>query len=381
MIFEPSIETARPRNRAGVGGRLMIIMTDAIQKFSEWRRMKVKINTVVQYQNELRRLCLFLKNPDIETITLGQVMEFLSLMKDMGYAQNTLIPVTMAFRKFFEFWRLQGFKVLDEELIPIARKEYNVPRVANEENYNQLMAAVPKETNDPRHIRNRAIVGLLWDTGSRNGEICALNTDQLDLVGRKALIKTEKSRGRRPVREMFWSEETNDALIAWMAKREHLLKKIVAKEPEAVFICINSWNSGDRFTIRGVGEMLRHYCNKAKLPYMNAHSFRHHKAHAILHRGGNQADVQNVLGHASLASSSIYTMMFGTELEGRARQFLDQPAVPEQVVIREMMGSIPKARVRQRMPTAPLRPFAHRVDHKRSRAKAYTTRVRFSAPM
>lgn len=89
--------------------------------------MKVKINTLVMYQNELRRLCLFLKNPDIETITLAQIMEFLSLMKDMGYAQNTLILITMAFRKFFEFWRLQGLNVVDEELIPIARNSLGIP--------------------------------------------------------------------------------------------------------------------------------------------------------------------------------------------------------------------------------------------------------------
>lgn len=177
-----------------------MIMSEAIQKFSDWRRMKVKINTVVHYQNELRRLCLFLKNPEIETITLAQVMEFLRLMRDVGYEQNTLIPITMAFRKFFEFWRLQGYKVLDEELIPVARKEYNVPRVANEENYKQLLTAIPKDTKDPRHIRNLAIVGLLWDTGARNGEICALNIDQLDLNGRKAVIKTEKSRGAPSVK-------------------------------------------------------------------------------------------------------------------------------------------------------------------------------------
>jgi integrase/recombinase XerC len=259
--------------------------------------------------------------------------------------------------------------------------------VANEDNYKQLIAAIPEKTNDARHIRNRAIVGLLWDTGSRNGEICALNIDQLDLVARKALIKTEKSRGRRPVREMFWSEDMNDALLAWMAKRQHLLKKIVPKEPEAVFICINNWNSGARFTVRGVGEMLRHYCNKAKLPYMNAHSFRHHKAHAILHKGGSQADVQNVLGHASLASSSIYTMMFGTELEERARKFLTEPApavvAPATVHIDEPAFDTVAPMIQvQRSAINPLTARSIRVrSGHRSRSKAFTVRARFNPPL
>lgn len=189
---------------------------------------------------------------------------------------------------------------------------------------------------------------------------------------------------------MFWSEETNDALIAWMAKRQHLLKKIVAKEPEAVFICINNWNSGARFTVRGVGEMLRHYCNKVKLPYMNAHSFRHHKAHAILHKGGNQADVQNVLGHASLASSSIYTMMFGTELEDRARRFLQDgvpvaaalPVVtPIQQAAERVLDEAAAVAVRARNPFEPhvIRQPRARAAHK-TRSRAFTTRMRYSPP-
>jgi len=57
---------------------------DAIEKFSTWRRFKVKSLTVKGYDKELRMFCLFLRNPDIEAIALGDVMEYLNGMQELG---------------------------------------------------------------------------------------------------------------------------------------------------------------------------------------------------------------------------------------------------------------------------------------------------------
>ena len=75
---------------------------------------------------------------------------------------------------------------------------------------------------------------------------------------------------------------------------------------------------------KGLAEILRRYSNRAEIPYMNAHSFRHHMGHDIISQGGSAADVMNILGHASLSSSSIYTMMTGKELEDRYNVFKDR---------------------------------------------------------
>lgn len=300
-------------------------LKEAIAKFSSWRTFRVKEPTVRGYDRELRTFCLFLRNPEIEEITINEVMDYLNGMADLGWDPNTFVGKCMALRKFFEFYRLQGFAVLDEELIPIPRKEYKMPRIADEANYQKLIAAIPRQTNDPRHIRNLAIVNLLWDSGARNGEIMSLDVEDLQLDHMRAIIKTEKSRGRRPIREIFWTAGTQEAIGRWLAKREELQKKMFFKDPEALFISICSGaiadTSGRRLAIKGVGEMLRRYSNRAGIPYSNAHSFRHHMGRDILKKGGSSADVMNILGHASLASSTIYTMMTDKELETRYRQF------------------------------------------------------------
>lgn len=298
---------------------------EAIEKFKNWRTFKVKKQTVKGYDRELRNFCLFLRNPDIEAITINDVMDYLNGKADLGWDRNSFVGTCMALRKFFEFYRMQNYPVIDENLIPIPQKEYKIPRVADEENYKKLLGIIPTKTNDPRHIRNLAIINLLWDTGARNGEIVSLNVSDLQLDRMKAVIKTEKSRGRRPIREIFWTADTNESLKRWLEKREHLKEKVFFKEPEALFVstCGSGGisRSGSRFQIKGVGEMLRRYSNRAKIPNMNPHSFRHHMGHDVIKKGGSSADVMNLLGHASVQSTTIYTMMTDTELEKRYRVF------------------------------------------------------------
>ncbi len=87
---------------------------EAIEQFKNWRQFKVKKQTVKGYDRELRTFCLFLRNPQIEHITLNQVMEYLNGLAELGWDRNSFIGKCMALRKFFEFFRLQGYQVLDE---------------------------------------------------------------------------------------------------------------------------------------------------------------------------------------------------------------------------------------------------------------------------
>ncbi|MCX6785902.1 MAG: tyrosine-type recombinase/integrase [Candidatus Komeilibacteria bacterium] len=293
---------------------------EAIEQFKSWREFKVKINTVRGYDRELRNFCLYLHNPQIEQIQLTDVLNYLNGMRDLGWDHNSFVGKVMAIRKFLEFFKLQGYRVLNEELIPIPNKEYKMPRVADDETFKKLFDSIPVN-NDPRHIRNRAIISLLWDTGARNGEILDLDIDDLDLDRQRAVIKTEKNKGRRPIREIFWTKDTNIHVKNWLGKREHLAKKIYIKEPEALFISVANQQQGQRLSVKGVGESLRRYSNRAKIPYLNAHSFRHHMGHDVIKKGGSAADVMNILGHSTLASSTIYTMMTDRELEKRYRVF------------------------------------------------------------
>jgi site-specific recombinase XerD len=301
-------------------------LSEAIKTFVEWKAINVTRSTIIGYNLVLRQFALFHRDRDIEDVVMNDILEYFQLMEKLGWDPNGFLMRANALRKLFEFYQHQGMKVMDPWLIPIPKQKYKIPRVMDDGMFKRLLGVVPKNSNDPRHIRNLAVMNLLWDTGARNGEICSLNVSDLDLVKMKAVIMTEKSKGKRPVREIFWTGKTNGYLKAWLLKRESLSEKMFFVEKDALFISCCNQQAGNRMNIKGVGEMLRRYCIRAEIPTMNAHSFRHHMGHHVIKKGGSNSDVSNILGHSSLASSFIYTQMTNVELHERYNKFMEEPA-------------------------------------------------------
>lgn len=302
-------------------------MNQAITKFTNWRQFKVCGETVKRYDKLLRIFCLYLHDPEIEDITIDQILEYLGHMQKLGWKRNGINIVCLGLRKFFEFYEMQHCNVLHAEIIPLLKKEYKIPRIADEEGYRKLLQQFPEGSGHPHHARNRALVMMLWDTGARNGEILSLNINDLDLIERRAVIKTEKSRGRRPIREIFWTEATNKAVRKWLKKREHLMEYMTFQDQEALFISIATCRQsvrGGRMRVCGLAEMLRTASNRAGIATVNAHSMRHRMGRHVIEQGGANADVSNILGHSSPDSSWIYTMMAGEQLRKRWMAFNDK---------------------------------------------------------
>lgn len=299
-------------------------MKEAINQFCEWRELKVTHSCVLNYRFSLIGLCLYSRNPDIEAITLDDIMEYLHALQDMGYDTNSLIPKTIAIRKFFEFLRMQQYNVLHSELIPVPYRHRKLPRVANDDDFKQLLAAIPS-TKNLKYVRDRALVRVLYDTGARAGEILSLQMDQIDLVGMSALIKTEKSKGARPFRRVFWTQATNRYFKEWIAFRSTVINPdAMHMEGDPVFISIRKGERVQKvkqIRVSSLSFIFREYSRQAGIDPINPHSLRHRLAHQIIQQGGSTADVANILGHSSMGSSLIYVMMDGKELEERYRKF------------------------------------------------------------
>ncbi len=263
----------------------------------------------------------------MEDIMLEQILEYLHWVVRMGFKANTLEKKILAFREFFEFFRRQGYEVIDWHLIPMPRKEFVIPRVATKEDYRKLINIIPRDTNTYYHIRNLAMINVLWDSGARLGELISLDLPDVNLKEQKAVIKTEKTRGLKPFRQIFWKKEANNNLLKWVERRTALCQEMPFEESEALFVgtkggCAVKRTVMKRLDVGAAGEVMRKYSNKAGLPYvLNAHSFRHHKGHEMAKLGMNNSGISNILGHSSLASSFPYTSLSGKELEEIYRGF------------------------------------------------------------
>lgn len=303
-------------------------LSTAIAEFRDWRGFKVTGHTVVRYDGVLKIFCLAMGDREVEDIKIEQVLKYLKNMEDLGWKRNGITIVCLALRKLFEYLNLKGLKVLNESLIPLPRKEFRIPRVANEQDFEKLLSVIPND-NNPNNIRNRALLNLVWDSMARAGEIVALNEDNLvfgkDLSG-ETTIKTEKSRGRRPIRQIFWSKQTGRHLKKWLETKNRLIKEGAFEDNEAVFLSIRKCGGfdsrGKRMTGRGVCEVFRMLSNRARLPTIfNAHSARHFGGRTIIEQGGTDSDVSNLLGHSNIESSFVYTWLFGDSLRQRYNHF------------------------------------------------------------
>ena len=311
-------------------------LSQAIKEFVELKKVKgIRASrTAARYECTLRIFCLCMQDPLLENIELAHILWYLEELKRLGWKPNGVNLVGLALRKFFEYCNLRKYPVaFNEVLIPLVEKSFNIPRVTGIETFKKLLQQIPSDTNHPHHIRNRAILLMLWDSGVRTGELMSLDISDLDLKSRMALIKTEKSRGRRPIRQIFWTPETHKHLLKWMDKLKELKSKFNFNDDDALFVSISKSSRqslrGCRMNPRGVAEVLRVLSNQAGLPTVaNAHGIRHSMGRDTVKTLRSNSAVSNILGHSNIESSYIYTMLFGDELKEQWSEVMKKRGSP-----------------------------------------------------
>lgn len=309
---------------------------DAIKEFVELKKMKGKRSekTGGRYECTLRIFCLVMQDPELEKIEFEHIIWYLKELERLGWKPNGINLVGIALRKFFEFCHLRNYPInFNEVLIPLKERIINIPRVTDLDTFKKLLAQIPEKTNDCHYLRNRAILLMLWDTGVRAGELMSLDIADLDFNSRMAIIRTEKSRGRRPMRQIFWTEETQKHIQKWIDKLEVLKKKYHFEDSGALFVSVGKSPTqpirGGRMTSRGVAEVMRVLSNKAGLPIVaNAHGIRHSMGRDAIKSLRSNSAVSNILGHSKIESSYIYTMLFGDDLKEQWEEVMKKRGSP-----------------------------------------------------
>jgi integrase/recombinase XerC len=154
-------------------------------------------------------------------------------------------------------------------------------------------------------LRDRAVLETLYSTGCRISELVALDLGAVDLKNHIALVMGKGSKERN----VFLGAAAVDALRAYMALRPLHARKPGSGDEErgssrALFIN----HRGGRITDRGVRFILGEYLSRANLgKRVTPHTFRHSFATHLLDRGADIRAVQELLGHASLSTTQVYT--------------------------------------------------------------------------
>lgn len=340
MKWEASSNSQGFTTAVGHGGSLGMTMRKAIEVYTDHMSAEHKSGATIKgYGGALLQFCLYAHNPMLSQVTPEHVDLYFKERSELGWKRNSMVVPAMALRKFFEYWKRKGYLVLDYETLPVVHKEGVEPRIATDDSLAKILTQC---TGDSLYdIRNRAVILLLSDTGMRNGELCSMNLDVVEkrevseengIKQYSYVVRTEKRRSSvNPHRRVFWYEETNNAVKKWITARGKYVRLIPPRHPEALFISTKDSHgkAGSRMTQFTVGLMLRDLSAKAGIPTVNAHSIRHKFGSDAAEKEMNNSNISDLMGHATLASSFVYTHLRGEKLANAHRKMKkDENVIP-----------------------------------------------------
>jgi integrase/recombinase XerC len=153
-------------------------------------------------------------------------------------------------------------------------------------------------------LRDRAVLETLYSTGCRISELVALNLSDVDLKNQSARVMGKGSKERN----VFLGTAATEALRAYMLPRPSHVRGVDAADGGDARRALFINQRGGRITDRGVRFILSEYLSRANLgKRVTPHTFRHSFATHLLDRGADIRAVQELLGHASLSTTQVYT--------------------------------------------------------------------------
>lgn len=256
-------------------------------------------NTVIAYRRDaedLARTCRSWGIDDPAEVGVAVLRRYLAHLSERGAARSTAARRASTFRVWFALMLRDDVVGSDPaRLLTTPGRGRYLPRVLRPDQIQALMAAPDGGTALAR--RDRAILELLYGSGARVGEIATLDVEHIDL--RQRLLHLEGKGGKQ--RLVPFGEPALDALTMYFdtARSELMVQGAVA----AVFL--NS--HGGRLGVRDLRTVVERAARRVGLGHVTPHTLRHSYATHLMEHGADIRQVQELLGHASLATTQRYT--------------------------------------------------------------------------
>jgi len=268
-------------------------------------------NTIVAYRNDLAQLVAFLatdkqmeKPLDWKKVNRDTIIDYILHLREREYASSTVARKSAAVKSFFHFLFQTG--VLSDDptaTLESPRVKKRLPRSASPEDIEELLTA--PRGDGPKALRDRALLELLYATGMRVTELISLDLEGVDLDTGTVRCYGKGAKERLvPIHS-----RAVEALRRYLDKgRSQFLRDDGEK---ALFLNPR----GQRLTRQGLWLIVKQYVEQAGLgSVITPHTLRHSFATHMLNRGANLRNVQHLLGHASLATTQVYTRVSGERL-------------------------------------------------------------------
>jgi integrase/recombinase XerC len=269
--------------------------------------------TVRAYRADLEDLVAFAERRQVRTasdLTLDVLRDWLWAATERGLARSTIARRSASVRALTRWASETGALTVDPGVRLRAPKgAAHLPRVVAQDQVRTMLdgLAVRAADDDPRALRDRAVVELLYAAGIRVSELVGLDLGDVD---RSRLTIRVLGKGGKE-RVVPFGVPAHDAIGAWLDRGRPALAALGTASGNALFLGDRGARLGTRSAYRIVARLL------AALPGegpSGPHTFRHTAATHLLDGGADLRAVQEILGHASLGTTQIYTHVSSARL-------------------------------------------------------------------
>ena len=266
-------------------------------------------NTIDAYRNDLVQFHTFLGtqnlngNPtDWRRVSRDAIVSYVAELKNRRYAQATIARKVAAVKSFFQYLHAEGaIRQNPTESMESPRVGKSLPKPLTVQQIDELLEQ-PAKRKTPEGLRDQAMLEVLYATGLRVTELVSLDTDSVSLDGRNSRVRC-MGKGAKE-RTIPIHDQAFQVLARYLDEgRPRVVRN--AKE-RALFVN----RRGERLTRQGFWLILKQYAREACIETLvTPHTLRHSFATHMLRGGAPLRNVQELLGHANISTTQVYTQI------------------------------------------------------------------------
>jgi len=261
-------------------------------------------NTVAAYRNDLQQLADFIDakpgGDGWQATDRTIIQDFILDLKQRGYTETSVARKVAAVRSFFAFLTAEGaISNNPTEGLSSPRVGKTLPKAISPNEVDELLEQ-PARRSTPEAKRDRAMLELLYATGMRVTELVSLDMGNLNLDPRAPYVRC-LGKGAKE-RTIPIHDQAVESLVDYLEDGRPLVVR--NKNEQALFVN----RRGDRLTRQGFWLILKGYAKSANLSRdITPHTLRHSFATHMLRGGMPLRNVQEMLGHANISTTQVYT--------------------------------------------------------------------------
>ena len=260
-------------------------------------------HTAKAYYADILAYLIWLDNTECESADYSKLREYLHYMQIYNYKKTTIARKIASIRTFYKYLhREQKVESNPAENIISPKRPRSLPKFLTMEEIEQILSNINIDT--PAGFRNRTILELLWASGMRVSELSGLNFGNLNLENNEITVFGKGAKERIILitdRAKTYLENYINTARALVAKG-YQLPPVTDDTP----VFINK--TGYRLQTKMIRNVINDIVEKIELPkHVTPHMFRHSFATHLIENGADLRVVQELLGHASISNTQIYT--------------------------------------------------------------------------